>query len=303
MNDDVMVIGAGGQLGTDLVKVLGDRAIPVYHSSTYRSDSIQLDVRDIEDLRRAIGDTLPGWVINCAAFHNVDLCESEPETAFEVNTVGAMNVARAAEENGAITVFISTDYVFDHNGPWDERDDPRPLSTYGVSKLAGEQLTALHNPLSLIARVSGLFGVAGSSGKGGNFVETMIRLGREKNYLEVVDDLVLSPTYTLHAAQKLIELIDNDFAGTTVHVTNSGSCTWREFAQEIFSQLDTDVEVGPCKSMDRDIATRPSNGVLTHLPKSWLGVKPLPSWQDALHEYLIEKGYLQKGYLEKGYLQ
>ena len=294
MTGDVMVVGAGGQLGTDLVRVLGDRAIPVHHSPTYRSDGrIRLDVRDAEGLQRAIGDALPGWVINCAAFHNVDLCESQTGRAFEVNAVGAMNVARAAEENGAITVFMSTDYVFGHDGPWDEHDDPYPLNAYGVSKLAGEQLTALYNPLSLIARVSGLFGVAGSAGKGGNFVETMIRMGREKTRLDVVDDLVLSPTYTLHAARKLIELIDDGFAGTTVHITNSGSCTWREFAQEIFSQLNVDVEVRPCKSADRDLATRPSNSALTHLPESWLGIAPLPSWQDALHEYLAEKGYLQ----------
>lgn len=296
MNDMVMVIGAGGQLGTDLVRVLGDRAVHVYHSDgEYVRKSGEwpsLDIRNIEDLRQVIGEMSPEWVINCAAFHNVDLCEGEPEEAFEVNAVGAMNVARVAEENDAIAVFISTDYVFSHEGPWDERDNPNPLSTYGFSKLAGEQLTTLHNPLSLIARVAGLFGVAGSSGKGGNFVETMVRLGRKKKRLEVVDDLILSPTYTLHAAQKLIELIDDDFAGTTVHITNDGACTWREFAEEIFSQLSMDVEVGSCKSADRDLATRPANGALTHLPNSWLGIQPMPSWQDALHEYLIEKGYL-----------
>jgi len=203
-----------------------------------------------------------------------------------VNVVGAANVAHAAGRFGIQVVYISTDYVFGDDGPWCEFDRPNPLNAYGFTKLCGEYL-ARSAPPWLIVRTSSLFGLRGSRSKGGNFVDTMVRLGRQKRELVVVDDLVMSPTYAGDLAEAIAILLRNKKHGI-YHITNSGSCSWKQFAEEIFRQMQLDVFVKPCKSIERDRARRPRNSVLLNT-RFEAEFKRLRPWQDALAEYLRVK--------------
>jgi len=222
-------------------------------------------------------------VINCAAYQRVDDCEQNIYDAIMVNVVGAANVAHAADRLGIIVVYISTDYVFGDNGPWRVLDKPHPLNVYGFTKLCGEYLTRQASHW-LIVRTSSLFGLRGSRSKGGNFVDTMVRLGRQRRELVVVDDLVMSPTYAGDLAEAIVILLHNNKLGM-YHITNSGSCSWKQFAEEIFRQMQLDVFVKPCKSIERDRARRPKNSVLlnTRFEAEFGRLRP---WQDALAEYL-----------------
>lgn len=281
----VAVIGSTGQLGTDLVRVLsgGHEVIALTH-------------RDIEvekaESYRIIEEKRPDAVINTAAFHRTDDCEVYPERAFNVNAVGAKNVAEACSRIGSVCVYISTDYVFDgrKGAPYDEFDQPNPLNVYGVSKLAGEFFTRNYCERHYVVRVASLFGVAGASGKGGNFVETMIGKARRGEELRVVDDVTMSPTYTLDAASAIRQLLEDERDYGTYHVTNSGYCSWFEFAKAIFELLEMDVSLEPIKSSEfASKARRPAFSALTSVK----GVR-LRGWREALKEYLKEKGHLRE---------
>jgi dTDP-4-dehydrorhamnose reductase len=286
----VAIIGYTGQLGSDLVKVFGQEGhdvIPLGHA--------QVEVTNQESVQHALQEARPDVVINCAAFVRVDECEDRPEYAFRVNAVGGMNVARACSELGSVCIYISTDYVFggEKCTPYTEEDAPNPLSVYGVSKLAGEYFVRNVCPKHFVVRTSGLYGIAGSSGKGGNFVETMIRLAKENKPIRVVDDQVLTPTHTKDLAQKIKELLQTEAYGL-YHITNSGQCSWYEFAGKIFELLSLKPDFGPTSTANFGAkARRPTYSVLAHDGLKKLNSYEISPWQKALGAYFVEKGYLK----------
>lgn len=282
-----LLLGSNGQLGSDLRRIWTDELIALPHQ--------ELDVCDRDRVHAIIRREAPQLIINTAAYHRVDECESNGARAFEVNALGAKNVADAAREVGAAVMFISTDYVFDgeKGAPYVEEDLPRPLSVYGVSKLAGEHLVRQSNPRHFIVRASSLFGVAGASGKGGNFVETMIRKAREGEALRVVDDQVSSPTFTWDLALKLQELASTQRLGL-YHVTNTGHTSWHGFAAKIFELTGLRPSLTAITSQELGAAARrPRFSVLEHRALRAAGLVPLRSWEEALVAYLSEKGYLE----------
>jgi dTDP-4-dehydrorhamnose reductase len=283
---DVAVIGANGQLGSSLVKALAKRRIGCV-ALTRR----QADVTDIATLRDALGKHRPRIVINTAAYHRVDLCEDTPGDTFLVNAVGAHNVALAAREISAVPVYISTDYVFDgtQRTPYRESDPAHPLSVYATSKLAGETLTRIGGERFFVVRSTGLYAVGGSSGKGGNFVETMLRLSQGRTTLRVVTDQVLTPTYAVDLAEALCELIQTDAYGV-YHMTNAGECSWYDFAAKIFALSGTPVDLQPTTTAEYGArAARPAYSVLDNRRMRDIGLSPMRPWDAALADYLRER--------------
>jgi dTDP-4-dehydrorhamnose reductase len=283
----VVVIGSNGQLGSELVKALPPHeVVPLTHGD--------LEVADAEAVRGVLAGHAPQVVINTAAFHKVEVCEREPLRAYEVNGLGACHLALACRELGCGLVQLSTDYVFDGSKrtPYLESDAPRPINAYGISKLAGEHFVRYLWEKHTIVRTSGLFGAAGSSGKGGNFVETMLRAGREKGQAAVVADLVFSPTYAADLGRAIVGLIEAERPGI-YHVTNSGECSWHDFAAEIFRQVGVNVALRPTTAAEvSGDVLRPPYSVLGHAGLTAVGLKPLRPWQEALTDYLRERKHL-----------
>jgi dTDP-4-dehydrorhamnose reductase len=282
------VIGANGQFGSDLVREARDRGVEVLALTR-----AECDVRDVGSLERALaGVTAGDAVVNTAAAHNVDACEGDSETAVAVNVRGAYHAAHVAAARGAKAVFVSTDFVFDgaKRAPYVEGDQPAPLSVYGATKYAGEALVR-SVPHHLILRVSSLFGVAGASGKGGNFVETMLARAREGVTPKVVDDITMSPTSTADAARLLLDLLARSAPPGIYHGANAGACTWREFADEIFAQSGLSLRAAPIgvKETGRR-AHRPPYSALASERLASLDLRTRP-WREALADYLRAKGY------------
>ncbi|MFQ5351375.1 MAG: dTDP-4-dehydrorhamnose reductase, partial [Thermoanaerobaculia bacterium] len=279
----VVVVGANGQLGTDLVDALdraGIDAVPLGHAD--------IEVADLESTRAALTAHRPDTVLNTAAFHNMPECEAKPGRAFEVNAVGALNLARAARELGARNVYFSTDYVFDgaKSEPYVESDLPAPLNVYGASKLAGERLTEVYAPGSLVLRVSGLYGRVPCRHKGENFITKMIALAAKLPEVRVVTDEVLTPTPTRAIAEKTVELLATD-AGGLMHLTCEGSCSWHEFAREIFITLALETPLGEATVADfPSPVDRPHYSVLANTRLAAIGLAPMPHWRVALNEFL-----------------
>ena len=224
--------------------------------------------------------------------HNTDACEDEAEETFKVNALGSRNVGLIASELGAIHVYISTDFVFDgiKTEPYVESDPAYPLSVYGVSKLAGELFTKTISPKHYILRTASLFGLASSKEKRKNFVETMIRLADNHKELRVINDIIMSPTYTYHIAQAVRKMLEIKLPFGTYHVVNSGSCSWYEFTQEIFRILGRDIPILPVTSNDfKTKAKRPGFSVLNNDKLKKHGIE-MPPWEDGLKEYLAERG-------------
>ncbi|ALM76383.1 dTDP-4-dehydrorhamnose reductase [Thermococcus barophilus] len=281
----VAVIGANGQLGTDLVEVFGKEAIPLTHKD--------LDVTDFESLK-ILKELKPDVIINTAAYVRVDDAELYPEKAFQVNAVGALNVAKIANEIDAVNVYISTDYVFDgtKGKPYIEEDVPNPINVYGLSKYAGEIFTKNYSGRYYIIRVASLYGKAGASGKGGNFVEFMIQKAKKGENIRVVKDMFMSPTYTKDVARTLKKFLELKPEFGVYHMVNEGYCSWYEFTRAIFEILGWDVEVKPIKSSElKRLAKRPQFSALKNEKLEKLGLK-MRHWREALGEYLKEKGYL-----------
>jgi dTDP-4-dehydrorhamnose reductase len=273
----VLVTGANGMLGHDVIRVAEDmrhQVIALGHDD--------LDVTDPQRVERMITRERPGAVINCAAWTDVDGAEESEKEASLVNAQGAGFVADAADKVDAKVVYISTDYVFDGtSGPYGESDDPEPINAYGRTKLAGERATALVNGRSFIVRTSWLFGP-----HGGNFVETMLRLGEGGGPVVVVHDQVGNPTYTGHLAVGLLRLVDSAAYGIH-HMTGEGSCSWYEFAMEIFRQAEvvTRVMASTSDMMERP-AKRPADSVLVSRRSAPI---KLPPWQRGLSDYLTRR--------------
>jgi dTDP-4-dehydrorhamnose reductase len=261
-------------------------------------------------VKQALRKHKPAVIINTAGYVRVDDCEDEKDKAFSVNALGARNVAVVAQELGARLVQLSTDYVFggEHEPtsefvgeglvpsrkrhPYTEFDVPAPLNTYGKSMLAGENFVRHLCHRHFIVRTSGLFGVAGSSGKRGNFVETVLKLARGRDELTVVNDQVLSPTSTRDLAQKIVQLISTECYGI-FHITNKGYCSWYEFTKEIFKLAGVKALVIPISSGQYpQKARRPCYSVLDNYHLRLLGMDDMRPWQEALKDYLMEKGHV-----------
>ena len=286
----VVVIGATGQLGTDLVatfnEVGGYEIIGLSHQ--------EIECTDPASVERRLKTVLPEVVINCAAFVRVDEAENRPDETFRVNSLGALNVARACKEVDALCVYVSTDYVFDgeKGSSYTESDCPRPINVYGVSKLAGEYLVQEACPRWLIARMASLFGKAGSSGKGGNFVETILAKAKAGEPLRLVDDIRMSPTYTRDAARSLERLLREGSQGI-IHLVNAGNCTWYEFASRALAVVGLKQRTEPVSGSDYPMkARRPKNSSLESTKLSPFLKQYLRPWDEALESYLLEKGYL-----------
>jgi dTDP-4-dehydrorhamnose reductase len=258
-----------------------------------------IEVADGASVMKALGEAEPEAVVNCAAFHRVDECESRPEHAFGVNSLGALNVARTCSEIRALCVYIGTDYVFDgaKASSYEEADVPSPINVYGTSKLAGEHLVAQACPESIVVRVASLFGVAGASGKGGNFIEAILGKAASGGPVRVVDDIVMSPTYTYDAAVAIEALVTrpDDSAPGLFHLTNRGATTWYGFASKILELTSSPVQPEPIKSSDpapSGKARRPANSALTTSRSADFPALALRDWEDALKDYLADKGHL-----------
>jgi dTDP-4-dehydrorhamnose reductase len=277
----VLIIGANGQLAFDLIKIFkGDYEI-------IRADREDFDVSDWSAASRFMAIARPNIVINTAAFHKTEECEFNPQKSFEVNTIGALNTAKAAAAVNAKIVFISTDYVFDGNKKnFSEDDKPNPLNVYGTSKLAGELLTRIANQDYFIIRTCWLYG-AHSSGKGYNFVSLMLEKARSGENIKVVGDQFGSPTYTYDLALKIKELIDKNAPSGIYHITNSGSCSWYEFAKKIFEivNINTNLEAVDSNAKPSNIK-RPRYSVLISSKLADLGISKLRPWSSALSDFL-----------------
>lgn len=290
----IALIGANGQLGTDIMKVFStDNHLQLIPLTTK-----EIDITNIDLTSQVLGELGPDLIINTAAFHRVDEIEDNPTPAFNVNVIAQKNLSELCAQKNWEIVYFSTDYVFggnlDKKTPYTEDDKPWPVSTYGVSKLAGELVTQFTNSRHFIIRTCGLFGVVGSAGKGGNFVETMIKLGREKGEVKVVDDQICTPTYTKNLAENLLELFKTDHGHYGLyHITAEGQCSWYEFAQEIFKLMKMDVKCEPVTSdVYKTRAKRPAYSVLENASLKKLGLNKMRDWKENLNQYLKEKGYL-----------
>lgn len=279
----VLVTGAKGQLGTDLMNELAKRGI-----EGIGVDVEEMDITDAEACRRVIKASGADAVIHCAAYTAVDAAEDNVDLCRRINSEGTRNVAQACKEADVKLMYISTDYVFDGQGtrPWEPDDERHPLNVYGQTKYEGELAVEELSDKYFIVRIAWVFGVAGK-----NFIKTMLRLGKERGAVSVVDDQVGSPTYTYDLARLLVDMIQTDKYGR-YHATNEGLCSWYEFAKEIFRQAGLDVPVTPVSSEQFPAkATRPSNSRMSKEKLSENGFERLPSWQDALGRFLKEIEY------------
>jgi len=280
----VLLIGGAGQLGADLASALtGHEIIAPAHG--------ELDVTDGAGLTATIARAAPDWVVSCAAFHDVDRSQDEPELAVGVNTLGAWNVARAAASAGARMAYVSTDYVFSGATatPYVESDRPDPLGVYGASKLAGEAMTRAACRDALVVRTAALFGRHPCRGKPGgrNFVDLMLRLGRERGVVRVIDSEIVSPTYTVHAAGRIRAAVEADLSGL-LHVAGADAVSWRDFAIAILEegQIDARVETARADEFPKK-APRPAYSALGSERDAELGGS-MPGWRRGLAQYLAE---------------
>ncbi len=269
-----VVFGGTGMLGQDLCALLREQDVPVRALG-----SAECDIRDLAAARAAVDGA--AVVVNCAAYTAVDAAETHEADAFDLNAVGARNVALAAAGAGARLVHVSTDYVMagDDEGPYAEDTPPRPRSAYGRSKAAGEWAVALAAPDALIVRTAWLYGAGGP-----NFVSTMLRLAQERDRLTVVADQAGQPTWTVDLADLILRLVAADVPGGIHHGTSSGETTWHGFAQQIFRLRGLDPQrVEPVTTADYPRpAPRPANSVLGHDRLRAVGVPPIRPWDEAL---------------------
>jgi len=279
----IAVIGADGQLGTDVVKAFtanGDEAVSLTHSD--------IEISDKDSVSERMTALRPNFIVNTAAMHHVDKCEQDPTKAFAVNGLGAKNLALVAREIGAKLMHVSTDYVFDgeKKSPYEESDPPRPLNAYGNSKLSGEYFVRSTAPQHFVLRTSAIYGKRPCRAKGGlNFIELMLKLARERGEVKVVDDEFVSPTPTPEIARQMVALSRSDAYGL-YHATAEGSCSWYAFAKEIFALTNTKVNLliaGPNEFPIK--VPRPKYSVLENAALKKQGLNVFQPWQQGLRAY------------------
>jgi dTDP-4-dehydrorhamnose reductase len=277
----VLLIGAGGQLGSDIRRRWQrHELLPIEHT--------ELEIADAAQVQAALEHLRPDAVINTAAFHEVERCEELPERAFAINAIAVRGLARACERFGAILMQISTDYVFDGAAarPYSEGECPAPLNVYGCSKLAGEILVRAVLPRHFLVRTSGLFGVAGPSGKGLNFVQRILQRARMGEPLQVVYDQTLAQTSTWDLAARLESLLESEAFGT-YHITNAGGRSWYDFARLCLATAGIQAPVQPISSNQYGThIRRPAYSVLANDHLAAIGLPPLRPIEEALAEYL-----------------
>jgi dTDP-4-dehydrorhamnose reductase len=281
----VAVIGADGQLGSDICKAL--------EHTKHELVPLTIEHIDISHLgftAHLLNEIKPQLVINTAAFHDVPRCEREPETAFKVNGMGARNVALACNDIDAVLMHISTDYVFDgaKKAPYIESDRPLPLNVYANTKFSGEHFVESIAKKYYILRVSGIYGKAPCIGKGGNnFVELMLKLSKSKPEVRVVDDEFLTPTSTVEVSRQIVKIIDAGPEFGLYHCTAQGSCSWYEFAKEIFDITKPDIKFNKAIPGEFKIeVNRPTYSVLENKHLKDQGIDILRHWKEGLKEYL-----------------
>lgn len=284
----IAIIGADGQLGSDLVSVF---------SKSHDVKALTIDDMHIEDedqVKKVLGEIRPDVILNTAAYHRVPDCETHQDLAWQVNCQGALNVAKTAKELGAINVYYSTDYVFDglKKAPYVESDCPNPQSVYAGTKLMGEYFTRNYSPKHFVIRVSGIYGKVPSLIKGGNFITAILgQIEAGKTELKVVDDEILTPTPTAEIAEQTLALLDSD-KYSVVHMSSEGFCSWYEFTQVILKTLGKDIPLIRCSVSDFPATVqRPSYSVLENAFLKDVGLNRMKHWEEGL------VGFLKENYL------
>ena len=279
----IVIIGAGGQLGSDLAEVLQQS-----HQEVVPLTRQDLDITDSGALREKLTQLMPDVILNCSVYHPVDECESHPAKSFAVNAIAVRDLGLVANQIHAAMVHFSSDYVFDGQlgRPYTEADPTSPASVFGVSKVAGEQLLRQVLPSHYIIRTSGLYGLAGSRVKRGNFVETMLRLAAQNGRVRVVNDLRMAQTSTRNLAKQMLALIHTEHYGT-YHASDHGDYSWYEFALKIFEFSGMNVEVTPVSWRDMPaVAPRPPYSVLENRRLMSLSLDQMQTIDAALQSYL-----------------
>lgn len=281
---NVVVIGANGQLGSDVVHAFSENQDDII-SMTHA----EIDIARLESVRIGLEKCRPAIVVNTAAMHHVEICEQNPEQAYAVNATGARNIALVTRDLEATLIHVSTDYVFDgkKRAPYTEEDAPLPLNVYGNSKLAGEYHVRSTNPRHFVLRTSALYGKHPCRAKGGrNFVDLMLELARTRGRVRVVNDEFVSPTPTIDLAREIVRLSRSDAYGL-YHATSEKSCSWYEFAKEIFSLAKLDVKLEAAAPGEFPAkAPRPQYSVLENRGLKSIGLNLFVSWKAGLQRYL-----------------
>lgn len=278
---NVLLLGGSGQLGCELARVYGDCQV-------YAPSHSEMPIENLVSVAETLDQRSVDLVFNCTAFHQVQECEEQPEKAFAINAILVGKLAKECSARNIPFVTVSTDYVFsgDESAAYGEYDRAAPKNTYGISKLAGEHLAFCANSNTFVFRVSGLFGRSGFSNKGPSFIERMLRLAECGEKIEVVDNLVFSPSYAVHVADAIRPIVERGNAGI-YHVTNTGQCSWYELAVEAIKQAGLDAQVVAKQFVqEREKLHRPLYSPLRHDAIEKWGFDKMPSWQTAVSDYL-----------------
>ncbi len=286
MSKNVVVFGAAGQLGVELVRVLNERGYAVHPFNR-----ASVDITNLPLLEQTLAPLDPKAVINAAAYNQVDVAEQEPQAAYNANGLGVRNLAVACRQLDALLVHFSTDYVFDGQlgRPYVEEDRPRPLGAYAVSKLAGELYAQAYLENPLILRTSGVFGPGGLRTARGNFVELMLRLAQSGQPIRVVEDHVASPTYAPALAERTVDLMETAHRGV-FHAGGGEPISWFDFARKIFNAAGVTPELRPTNEREyRTAARRPKFSALENARFVTCGIKAMPTLDEALASYMVER--------------
>jgi dTDP-4-dehydrorhamnose reductase len=284
---NIAVVGADGQLGSDVVRAFaenGDTVCALTHAA--------IELANVDSVFNAVRELKPQVIVNTAAMHHVEKCETDAARAFAVNAMGSRHLALAANDIRAVLVHVSTDYVFDgaKRSPYVEQDAPRPLNVYGNSKLAGEYFVRSMADKHFVVRTSAIYGKNPCRAKGGlNFIELMLKLAKERRSVRVVDSEVVSPTPTMDVAKQIVALSRSDAYGL-YHATAEGSCSWYAFAREIFglTNTKTNLEIAGPNEFPAKVP-RPTYSVLENQGLKSQGLNAFRPWQDGLREYLAQR--------------
>jgi dTDP-4-dehydrorhamnose reductase len=278
----VAIIGANGQLGTDLGISFSDGY------DVYPLTHVDIEVSDIDNVKSVLTAIKPGIVINTSAYHNVPLCEQNADLAFAINGKGCLNLAKVCTDLDAKLVHYSTDYVFDGGKqlPYIETDAAKPLNVYGATKLSGENFVLAYASRPYVIRVSGIYGKTPCRAKGGNFITTMLKLAKEKPEVRVVNDEILTPTSTASIADMTRQLLDTDEYGL-FHMTSEGEVSWYEFARAIWDIACLQTPLFAASVHDFPLTVkRPFYSVLENRHLNEIGLNKMPFWKDSLIHFL-----------------
>ena len=288
----ILLLGKNGQLGSDIFDYITKNEQRAELTALCRDE---LDVAELWGLEKRLLGLDFDVLINCTSIHKTDDIEESADEAFKVNAKAVQVMAKVSNLKNVKFIHISTDYVFGgsvHVEPIKEAEPCAPINIYGASKALGEQFALMVHQQAFIIRVASLFGVRGASGKGGNFIETMIRLFKERDTVTVVSDQIMSPTYTADIAEVVCKGILNNMDPGIYHIVNSGYCSWYELAKYVANKLESDCNVVPCSSEQyKSVAVRPNYSVLDNSKITSL-VGNIPTWNNAVDRYLIAKGHI-----------